>query len=230
MTTDFFITGTDTGVGKTHVAAMLLRAAALSGFRALALKPVAAGAQAGKNHRLENEDALALAAAANCHQTYDQVNPFCFEDALSPHIAAINAGADIALADLVAACKTTLNISHDFGVIEGAGGWRVPINGTETMADLAQKLGFPVVLVVGMRLGCLNHALLTAEAVLADGLNLRGWVANELTPDMAAFEENVTTLQVRLPCPLLARIPHGGAFSDTELQSVIDISKFVEAS
>ena len=205
--TSLFVTGTDTGVGKTLVACALLRAFAASGARAVGMKPVAAGATM-EDGVLVNEDVEALALAGNVAAPRALVNPYCFAPPIAPHIAAAQAGIAIDLARVKEAFLALTAIS-DCVVVEGAGGFRVPLGNAGDMSDLAAALGLPVVLVVGMRLGCINHALLTAEAVRAAGLVLEGWVANHVDPAFACADENVAALARRLHAPLLARIEYG---------------------
>lgn len=202
-----FITGTDTGVGKTLIAAALLRALAIRGVRAVGMKPVAAGC-APTAHGLRNEDVTALAGASNVEAPIDLINPYRFEPAIAPHLAAAQAGVTISLARIRDAF-VALSAMARWVVVEGAGGLLVPLNDREDFADLAGLLELPVLLVVGMRLGCLNHALLTAEAIRGRGLRLSGWVANCLEAAMPAFEENVQALRRRLGAPLLGTVPFG---------------------
>lgn len=203
----FVITGTDTGVGKTLFSCALLRAAAQGGHSTAAIKPVAAGAISTADG-LRNDDALQLQAATTFKLSYEEVNPICLEAALAPHIAAKQAGRRLVVDRIVGFCQGMLMQRAQLTVIEGVGGWRVPLNDRESFADVARQLKLPVILVVGMRLGCLNHALLTAEAIRSDGLTLAGWVANTIDPDMPARAENVETLkQQLLMVPLLADIP-----------------------
>ena len=207
----YFVTGTDTGVGKTLIAAGLLRAAADLGLRAVGLKPVAAGCIPGPDGSPVNEDALELRAAASISIGIETVNPFVFAEPIAPHIAADRSGRQIRRDDLVRHCRSVCqDYAPQWVVVEGAGGWAVPLNATETMADFCAELDFPVIIVVGMRLGCLNHALLTARAVLGTGLAVAGWVANCTAPDMDAFDENLQTLRERLPAPLLGVVPFLG--------------------
>ncbi len=201
----FFITGTDTGVGKTTVACGLLQALAQDGYATQAIKPVAAGCEAHADG-LRNADALALMAAMTEPLDYERVNPVALKSAIAPHIAAQQEGVSLRATSLAAHCQSLLPLA-DVTLIEGAGGWRVPLNDDETLADVARALNAPVILVVGMRLGCLNHALLTAEAIAADGLMLAGWVANTLTADMPAQAGNIATLQARIAAPLLGVVP-----------------------
>jgi dethiobiotin synthetase len=194
----YFVTGTDTGVGKTRVAVALIHALRAQGLRVAAMKPVAAGCAQGEL----NEDVVALLQAANVDAELRDVNPYHFEAAVAPHIAAQRAGVRIELTRIAAAYARLAALS-DVVVVEGAGGWRVPLNEREDTADLAQCLGLPIVLVVGMRLGCLNHALLTAESIQRRALPWAGWVANHIDPAMAHAAENVAALRARLPAPCL---------------------------
>lgn len=200
-----FVTGTDTGVGKTLVASALLRAFALSGLRAVGMKPVATGCRADAHDRA-NDDVAALIAASNVRVPIDLVNPYCFEPAIAPHLAAQRAGSSISLTR-IRECYLSLASLADRVVIEGAGGLLAPLNCNEDFGDLARFLELSVVLVVGMRLGCLNHALLTAEAIRSRGLPFAGWVANRIDSAMPFFEDNLETLRQKLPAPLIAIMP-----------------------
>lgn len=216
----FFITGTDTNVGKTLVAASLLLAAKNSGFTTAALKPVAAGCEktaAG----LRNNDALMLQSVITQKLHYEQINPIALEAAIAPHIAAQQEKRSLSADRLAGFCRGVLS-SADFTIVEGAGGWRVPINSRETMADLAKNLQLPVIFVVSMRLGCLNHALLTFEAIVRDGLPVAGWVANCLDADMPALQENIDSLRARFPVPCLAAIPFLSEPSPTAMATYFD--------
>ncbi|MCC7484214.1 MAG: dethiobiotin synthase [Burkholderiales bacterium] len=204
-----FVTGTDTGVGKTLVACALIRAFTRRGLRAAGMKPVAAGA-APSGGVLVNGDVEQLIAAGNVAAPREIVNPYCFAEPIAPHIAAARAGTTIDTAR-IARAHEALRARADVVVVEGAGGFRVPLGAAADTADLAVRLALPVVLVVGMRLGCLNHALLTAEAIAARGLALAGWVANHVAPEMDAVDENVRALEARLKAPLIARIAYAPA-------------------
>lgn len=206
MTRLFFVAGTDTGVGKTLVTGALLLSARAHGLRSLGVKPVAAGCH-WQEGRLVNADALSLQSLSSGRPDYDSVNPVALEPAIAPHIAAYRAGRPLAAAPLADHVAGLTGPDLDVLLVEGAGGWLVPLNDAETLADLPVRLGCPVILVVGMRLGCLNHALLTAAAVKAAGLPFAGWVANCLDPGMAALEDNVATLERRLPGLRLGTIP-----------------------
>ena len=205
----FFVTGTDTGVGKTRVACALLRALVRSGVRAVGMKPVAAGAVHDAEGLL-NEDVAALNAASTFVAPRALVNPYCFEPAIAPHIAAARAGVKIELARIVTAFDV-LARQADTVVVEGAGGFCIPLGDAFDSADLAERLDLPVILVVGLRLGCLNHALLTAQAIRARGLRLAGWIANRIDPAMEVVDENVSALADRLGAPLLAEWPNAPA-------------------
>ena len=201
-----FVTGTDTDVGKTVVACGLLAAAREQGLRTVAIKPVAAGCEPGEQG-LTNSDALQLQAAATHQLSYQQVNPIALEPAIAPHIAAQEADLRLSTSRLVGYCRGVSLLPVDMVLIEGAGGWRVPINPRETLADVARELNCAVIVVVGMRLGCLNHALLTVEAIRRDGLQIAGWVANILDPDMPRLEENIDTLKQLIAEPCLGTVP-----------------------
>jgi dethiobiotin synthetase len=214
----FFVAGTDTDVGKTLIATALLTQAGRSGLRTLGFKPVAAGCD-DDTHEC-NADAVTLRSAATLECEYDDVNPVLLRRAIAPHIAAAEEGIDIRVADLAAHCRTLQRPEVDLLVIEGAGGWMVPLNDTETLADFCAHLGIPVILVVGIRLGCLNHALLTAAAIRTAGLRLAGWVANAVDPDMPALTENIDALVARLPAPLIGRVPY--------LERGADVTEFLD--
>ena len=216
MTQAFFVTGTDTEVGKTYVSAMLLKAAVMAGKRAIGYKPVAAGCE-WQNGQWQNEDALALQQASNVKLTLKEVNPVALEPAIAPHIAAELAGEPISEGVIKGGFDHLLSRQADVLLMEGAGGWRLPIGNHRFLSDVVKALQLDVIIVVGMRLGCLNHALLTAEAVKADGLNIKGWVANTLTPDMPYFNENLATLEKLMPAPRLATIPYQAAPDFTAL-------------
>lgn len=203
----YFVTGTDTEVGKTVIAAALLTLARDRGLRCVALKPVAAGCNT-ENGRLVNDDALQLIAASGTDLDYGTVNPVALEPAIAPHIAAEQAGVELDAVKLSARCRAALARDADFAIVEGAGGWFVPLNAEETLADICLDLGARPILVVGMKLGCLNHALLTAHAIAQAGAEMAGWVANCQQPEMPFFEENVATLRERLSAPCLGVVPH----------------------
>lgn len=202
----FFVTGTDTDAGKTLATLGLLNAAQQAGLTTVALKPVAAGGIQTPDG-LRNEDALLLQQEITERLGYEQINPVMLPEPLSPHITAARAGRNPRVAQVVGYCSGVLAMRADLALVEGAGGWRVPLNDRELMSALPQQLQLPVVLVVGLKLGCLNHALLTAEAIRHDGLRLAGWIGSQVDPDMAALQENIDTLRAALPAPCLGIIP-----------------------
>ncbi|MCR9106993.1 MAG: dethiobiotin synthase [Gammaproteobacteria bacterium] len=219
MSKTFFVTGTDTEVGKTAVSCGLLRAAEAAGLSTAAVKPVAAGCDASGL----NEDAVALMANMTLDIDYAQVNPVALQEAIAPHIAAQHEGRTLQAARLAGLCRGVMNSTADLVLIEGAGGWRVPINGRETLANVAVELGTPVILVVGMRLGCINHALLTAEAIQRDGLTLAGWVANQPGQRMDCHEENFETLKRLLPATCLGELPLLAPFDAHQASEHLDV-------
>ncbi|MDP1607028.1 MAG: dethiobiotin synthase [Rhodocyclaceae bacterium] len=199
----FFITGTDTEVGKTLVTCALLHAARQQGLRAVGMKPIAAGTDSAGH----NEDVERLTAASSFVAAAELINPYCFAPPIAPHIAAAESGRAIDL-DVIQNAFDQLAAQADLTLVEGAGGFLVPLGENIDTADLAIRLNLPVILVVGLRLGCINHARLTAAAILHSGLNLAGWVANSIDPTMTRREENIAALVARLPAPLLGVLPH----------------------
>jgi dethiobiotin synthetase len=206
MPAGVFITGTDTGVGKTLIARLLVRCLVADGVRVAVMKPVAAGAVMTADGP-RNADALGLIADGNVPMPYASVNPYCLAEPVSPHLAARAAGVVIELPKIREAWAK-LAAAADYVVVEGAGGWLAPLSDREFVADLAASLELPVLLVVGLRLGCLNHALLTAAAIRQRGLNLAGWIANHLDPDFARLPENLATLERHIGTPPLAVVAH----------------------
>lgn len=206
MSQAYFIAGTDTDVGKTTIAAGLLHAARLQGLSTLGAKPVASGCTVTAKG-LRNADAQALIDESTLKLEYEAVNPFAFEPGIAPHVAAREAGVMLEVPALLNAMQYVLDQGADFTLVEGAGGWRVPLSDHANLSDLAIALKLPVILVVGVRLGCINHALLSAEAIARDGLQLAGWVANIIEPRTSRLEENLASLAERLPAPCLGRVP-----------------------
>ncbi len=203
MKNAYFLTGTDTAIGKTFTTCALLRLAARQGLRATGLKPVAAGTDAaGRNEDVEN-----IRNASNLLLPLEVTNTYRLKAEVAPHIAAAEEGVNIEFAPIKAACRTAMEAA-DLVIVEGVGGFCVPLSGDHNTADLAAALGLPIILVVGMRLGCLNHALLTAEAIASRGLTIAGWVANLIDPAMSHFDQNLSTLRELLYAPLLGVIPH----------------------
>ncbi|PMR79318.1 dethiobiotin synthase [Halomonas urumqiensis] len=211
----YFVTGTDTDAGKTLVSSALLALARRRGLSTLGLKPVASGST-DTREGLRNADALALQAQSTPDTDYELINPFAFEPAIAPHLAARRANMSLRLDDLEDHTRPMLALERDFTLIEGAGGWRVPLNNHEDLAGLAVRLELPVILVVGLELGCINHARLTAEAITGDGLTLAGWVGNSLdggfahdasADDNRLLDDNLTTLARCIHAPCLGMIP-----------------------
>ena len=201
----YFITGTDTDVGKTVVTLGLMQVLQARGCRVAAMKPVASGCQSTPVG-LRNDDALRLQQQASMELDYALVNPYAFAPAIAPHIAAGQLGLDMRIGGIVNKYREIEGCS-DCVLVEGAGGWLVPLNADETLADLAHALELEVILVVAMRLGCLNHALLTAESITSRGCVLAGWVANQLPPVPECAQENINTLKSRISAPLLGVLP-----------------------
>ena len=220
----YFIAGTDTDAGKTLVTTGLLAAANRQGLRTIGLKPVAAGCEQTPDG-LRNSDALQLQQAASVKLSYEQVNPIAFEPPIAPHIAAEQEGRNLSADRLAAYCRGAMMQPADLILVEGAGGWRVPLSMRESLARLPQLLELDVILVVGMKLGCINHAILTAEAIARDGLRLAGWVANHVDPDMSCPDENLATLEKLFRAPLLGRVPWLESPSPEAVADHIDLSK-----
>ena len=221
MATGFFVTGTDTGIGKTIVSCALLRAFAAQGKEVIGMKPIVAGSENDQWMDVEQ-----LLAASNVNVTRQQINPYAFDPPISPHLAAQQSGVEIDLS-VIHNFYHKLSTIADLVIVEGAGGFLVPVNERQNGSDLAKTLNLPVILVVGMRLGCLNHALLTAQAIKTAGLTLAGWVANCIDPQMSVVAENIATLEQRLDCPLLGILPfrretniaHNSGLLDTRIMT-----------
>lgn len=206
MINRWFITGTDTGVGKTVASSALLQAANLAGYRSVGYKPVASGSEMTAVG-LRNGDALALQAHSSVALSYDEVNPYAFAEPTSPHIVSADRGIPIVLARLSAGLRQ-LEPRADWLLVEGAGGWFTPLSAQYSFADWVQQEQLPVILVVGIKLGCINHALLTALAIRQANLPLAGWIANDVTAPGKRHAEYLATLRRLLPAPLLGEIPH----------------------
>lgn len=216
----YFVTGTDTEVGKTLISCALLHGFAEQELRVVGFKPVAAGC----DEQDHNDDAQRLRAASNVLASYGQVNPYCFTQAVAPHLAAQFAGIRINL-DRIVTSYCELESQADIVIVEGAGGFRVPLNETQDSVDLARQLKLPIILVVGMRLGCLNHALLTIDAIANSRLKLAGWVANCVDGTMPMLNENIAALQQRIKAPLLGIVPNYSSAPDArDVAACLDIS------
>ena len=217
-----FITGTDTGVGKSVATASLLCALRTRGLRAIGMKPLASGCESTPSG-WRNEDALLLQSASDPVPDYDDVNPYALPLPLAPELAAADAGIEVLLAPILAA-HARLTAQADTVVVEGVGGWAAPLSATLDQCDLVRALDLPVVLVVGLRLGCLNHARLTARAIAADGARLVGWIANEIDPSMQCIDQNFTLLQQRLPVPCWGRLPYSPDPDPQRLAHLLDLA------
>lgn len=202
----YFIAGTDTGIGKTLVAAAIVSSLAGRGVQVAGMKPVASGCRQTTTG-LRNDDAEQLNAAASVQLDYRLVNPYAFEPAIAPHLAAAEAGVTIEL-ETILDCFESITRQVDSVVVEGVGGWRVPLGRVITTEHMAKAINLPVILVVGMRLGCINHALLSVEAINSSGMTLAGWVANQVEPEMPYLEKNIEALQNRIAAPLLGSVPY----------------------
>ncbi len=214
----YFVTGTDTGVGKTLVSCALLHAFAARGRTVVGMKPVAAGCEGDEM----NEDVRQLRAASNVLAGLGQINPYSFVRPVAPHLAARHVGIRISLARILEA-YSELDAQSDVVIVEGAGGFLVPLNDEQDSAEMTRRMNIPVVLVVGMRLGCINHALLTVEVIAARGLPLAGWVANVLDADMAMLDENIATLKKRIAAPLLAIVPYQAQPDAREVAALLNL-------
>lgn len=207
LTNGFFILGADTGVGKTMVACALLTGLKAQGLSTIGLKPIASGAQL-TSVGLRNDDALHLQKAASIWLPYHQVNPFCFKDSIAPHIAAERDNSFLSVSDIMKSCQLALSCQADYAVIEGVGGVCVPLNKKETFTDLVQIMGLPIILVVGMRLGCLNQAMLTWKYLQQRQIPVIGWIANQTDSEMECIEENTSFLKCSFDVPYLGFFPY----------------------
>lgn len=204
---EFFITGTDTDAGKTHVASLLLKLLAQHKKRAIGFKPIASGCEMAFD-QLVNADTLMLMESATVSAKYDVINPFSFAPAIAPHIAAQKAGVTLSVEKLSAAYQNIKSQGADYLLTEGAGGWALPINDNQYLYDWVSAEQLPVILVVGMKLGCINHALLTTAHMQSMGVNCIGWIANQVDNEMDEYQTNLDSLKARLPMPLLAISPY----------------------
>ncbi|MCE9678941.1 dethiobiotin synthase [Shewanella sp. AS1] len=218
----YFVTGTDTDSGKTLIGSALLYKAKQQGTT-LGVKPIASGCEM-TTQGLRNSDALSLMAQSSLKLPYEQINPFAFAPAIAPHIAAKQAGQSLSVASIERHLRTLPFHKVDFSLIEGAGGWRLPLGEGAYLSDLAKALELPVILVVGLKLGALNHAVLTQEALLADGLEIAGWVANRVDPKMSVPEENLQSLHEMMSSPCLGVVPYLDSPDVAQVASYLDIN------
>lgn len=222
-----FITGTNTEVGKTYVSCELLRWFQRQSYHTVGLKPIASGCERAPNGLFRNSDAMQLMAAATEKLSYHMINPFSFEPAIAPHIAAAQSAVSLTASNVAAAIEAGLNNSADITLIEGAGGWQLPLNHHEYLSDVIATLKIPVICVVGMTLGCLNHAILTCEAI-GRQTQLLGWVANCIDPAMDALQENIISLEQHIKAPCLAVVPyHSDKTSVAPVQFDIDCTHYL---
>lgn len=222
MSSGFFVTGTDTGIGKTYVSCLLLHALAARNMAVVGMKPIAAGIENGRW-----QDVELLRVASNIDVSLNDLNPYALQAPIAPHIAAGQEGVAIEITQ-IERCYDRLARNADVVIVEGVGGFLVPINTRETIADLAIALDLPVILVIGMRLGCINHALLTVQAIKHAGLSLAGWVANCVDSAMLAQEENIAALRQRIDGPLLGQVPFADTHSLTQQARYIDVEKLTQ--
>ena len=220
-----YVTGTDTGIGKTLASCALLHALRGHGLRAVGMKPVASGCER-VDGEWRNADALALQAAGGAGIAYADINPFALEHPLAPELAAREAGVEVALEPILAA-HARLAQQADALIVEGVGGWAAPLSATLMQADLVRALQLPVLLVIGLRLGCLNHALLSARAIAADGLHLAGWIASHVDPAMERVEDNLGMLRERLPAPCWGVLPHAPGADPAMLAAHLHVPEHV---
>jgi len=221
-TKGFFVTGTDTGIGKTLVTRTLIVKLQQQGFKALGCKPLACGI----NDLGENEDVATYQTINSCPLAKEKINPICLDLPVSPNIAAKAANFDLQLATFIPTLKSVMSMSVDYIFYEGVGGWKVPINETETLADLARALDLPILLIIGLRVGCLNHALLTYEAISRDNLRIAGWIGNVIEKNMPALDQHINTLSEKMAAPYLGTVPYLQNPNDSHL--FFNIAPFLE--
>ena len=221
MSQGFFITGTDTEVGKTRVTLAIMAALQAQEKQVVGMKPIASGCRETEQG-LCSDDAMQLIQQSSSKQEYSLVNPYAFAPPIAPHIAAQKTGVIIDMEQILSAYRT-LQSKSDVVVVEGVGGWRVPLGDNSTLGDMVKLLGLPVIMVVGLRLGCINHALLTAEAIITDGNDMIGWVANQVEQDYADMEATLDTLRARLKAPLIGMLDYEPVLQIASLSGAIDL-------
>ncbi|MCW8888392.1 MAG: dethiobiotin synthase [Gammaproteobacteria bacterium] len=225
MANGFFITGTDTGIGKSWCSAALIWKLQQQGFNVAGMKPIASGC-VETAEGLRNEDALLLQQFSSQPIPYSEINPYAFKPAIAPHIAAEKANTCINL-ESIKSNFDAISCRFDFTIVEGVGGWLVPLNGQQTVADLVTTLGLPVIMVVGIRLGCINHALLTAQQIQQSGCQLAGWIANTTDVEMKEIQRNIETIDAMVDAPLLGTIPFLQQFDQQQFAAAIDINSLI---
>lgn len=221
MGNGLFITGTDTGIGKTWISAAIMQLLKAQHQNVIGMKPIASGCESTAAG-LRNEDALLLQQQSSIEIAYEQINPYAFEPAIAPHIAAAQSGVTIDIQHIKQTYQA-LSQQADWVIVEGVGGWQVPLNEDETIADLAAALDLPVILVIGMRLGCINHALLSAASIEQSGSKLAGWIANFVDPQMAEQQQNLLSLQQRIAAPLLGSVPYQQTLDAEHIAGWLDL-------
>ncbi len=217
MSKSIFITGTDTDIGKTYVSCLVLKALNQQGYKTFAIKPIASGCDEDHQGRLRNQDALQLQAAASIKKNYEIVNPIAFKEPIAPHLAAQKAGLRLEHKMVKQTILDSLQPQADINLIEGVGGWAVPLNESELLADVIQDLNIPVILVVGIKLGCLNHAILTYQNILARNVPILGWIANRVSEETLLIDENIATLKEWIKHPCLAEVSYNAQHITLEL-------------
>ncbi len=226
MQPGYFITGTDTECGKTEITLSLMHLLQTGGRSVLGMKPVASGALS-TGDGLRNEDAQRIQQQCSIPVPYSLINPFGFAPPIAPHLAAEQAGVEIDFSRIVD-CYTRLSAIADMVIVEGVGGWRVPLGPDGDLADLARAFALPVILVVGVRLGCINHALLTVESIQVKGVNLAGWVANIMQPEMQELDANLITLRRAIDAPCIGMVPHMQQISTPAMAACLDETLFAD--
>ena len=224
----FFVTGTDTDCGKTFISCALLHKANQENLKTIGFKPIAAGATL-VDGELKNDDALALMQYSQVQLPYEQINPIVFAEPIAPHIAAEREGKSLSVSRLAGIMRGSFMVPHQFALIEGAGGWLVPLNNREMLSDIASELQTPVILVVGIKLGCINHALLTISALKQKNVPLAGWVANIVDDSAAANAENISSLKRFIAAPCLGEVPFISEQSVETAASYLDITPLISA-
>lgn len=227
ITSQVFITGTDTDVGKTVISKGILQSAKRQGLRTVGYKPISAGCEL-TSEGLRNEDALTLRANSSIQPGYDRINPIAYQAPIAPHIAAKQRGESIDMAVITDTYRELTALQPELFLIEGAGGWHLPVNDENYLSDWVKQHNIPVIMVVGIKLGCLNHAVLTANAIAAAGVPLLGWVANCTTAEVANYSDIIASLKSLLPCELLAEVPYCDSVEKEDLSKFFDLSSFLE--
>ncbi len=227
ITSQIFITGTDTDVGKTVISKGILQSAKQQGLKTVGFKPISAGCEL-TSEGLRNEDALTLQANSSIQLGYELINPVAYKAAIAPHIAAKQQGESINMAGITDTYRQLTALQPELLLIEGAGGWHLPVNDKDYLSDWVKVHNIPVIMVVGIKLGCLNHAVLTANAIVAAGVPLVGWVANCTTAEVANYSDIIATLKQLLPCELLAEVPFRDGVEKEDFAQYFDLTSFLK--